>query len=148
VPDDPEFRLIRLPTSQPAPPGSSNGEPDPWDVPSWKLLLRGLTGRCPACGGRKLFPSLLRIANACPTCGYNFERESGWWLGAMTMNIGAAMVVFMVFLVGGLWITWPDVPWTLLTVAGIALMCVFPIVFLPISRTLWLAFEILLNRMG
>ena len=142
---DPEFRLIHLPTPKPA---SSNGEPDPFDVPGWLLLLRGMLGKCPVCGGRKLFPRFLTIAKACPTCGYSFERESGWWLGAMTMNIGAAMVVFMVFLIGGLWITWPDVPWTFLTVAGVALMCVFPIVFMPISRTLWLALEILLNRMG
>lgn len=145
---DSEFRLIHLPTTPPASTGSSNGGPDPWDVPGWKLLARGMLGRCPVCGGRKLFPRFLTMVKACPTCGYSFERESGWWLGAMTMNIGAAMVLFMVFLVGGLAITWPDVPWNFLTVAGIALMCVFPIVFMPISRTLWLAFEILLNRMG
>ncbi|HEY8200138.1 MAG TPA: DUF983 domain-containing protein [Actinomycetota bacterium] len=143
--EDPEFRLIRLPIPPRTP---TNGAPDPFDVPGWKLLLRGLLGRCPACGGRKLFPRFLVIAPACPTCGYSFERESGWWLGAMTMNIGAAMVLFMAFLIGGLIVTWPDVPWTFLTVAGIALMCIFPVVFMPISRTLWLALEILLNRMG
>ena len=145
VTSEPDLHLGRLP---PVPSARANGRPDPSKVPAWRLLVRGLLGRCPVCGGRGLFPRFLVIGSACPTCGYSFERESGWWLGAMTMNIGATMVLFMVFLVGGLLITWPDVPWTFLTVAGVTLMCVFPHVFTPVSKTLWLALEILLNRMG
>lgn len=143
---DPKLRLGDQPWTPTSP--STNGEPDPSGVPAWKLLLRGALGSCPVCGGRGLFPSFLVIAPNCPTCGYRFERESGWWLGAMTMNIGGAMVLYGVFLVGALLLTYPDVPWTLLTVLGVALMCLFPLLFAPVSKTLWIALDIILTRMG
>lgn len=144
---DPEAQSGSQPYN-PAPAVSANGAVDPSSVPSWKLLLRGLLGRCPVCGGRGLFPRFLEIRARCPRCGYNFERESGWWLGAMTMNVGAATLLFMAFFIGGMLLTYPDVPWTALSVIGIGLMIVFPIVFTSVSKTLWIALEIVLRRMG
>lgn len=64
------------------------------------------------------------------------------------MNIAGAVALFGLYVPLSLVITWPDVPWTLITVVGILLMVIFPIAFYPISKTLWLAIDILLHRMG
>jgi uncharacterized protein (DUF983 family) len=117
-------------------------------VPAPKLLWRGLTRRCPVCGGRKLFEGWFKLKPRCLNCDYDFEREPGWWIGAIIMNTAAAMVVFAIFLPLGVAITWPHVPWNTLTVVGVALMVIVPVVFYPISKTLWLALDIMLHRMG
>jgi len=33
-----------------------------------QAMLRGTTGKCPACGEGKLFPRYLKVAHACPKC--------------------------------------------------------------------------------
>lgn len=117
-------------------------------IPAWKLLARGILARCPACGSGGLFLSIFKLKSRCPRCQFDFDREPGWWIGAMVMNIGAAIAAFGLYLPLALIITWPDVPWTLIAVVGCLLMAILPIVFYPISKTLWLAMDILLHRMG
>lgn len=34
----------------------------------WQAMLRGARGRCPACGGGRLFPRYLKVADHCPVC--------------------------------------------------------------------------------
>jgi hypothetical protein len=38
--------------------------------------------------------------------------------------------------------TLPDVPWKALQYGGIALMIVFPLIFYPFSKTIFLAFDL------
>ncbi|HSJ44104.1 MAG TPA: hypothetical protein VK923_05405 [Euzebyales bacterium] len=37
----------------------------------------------PTCGAGDLFDGLFDIRDPCPRCGLVFEREEGYWLGAM-----------------------------------------------------------------
>ena len=67
--------------------------------------------------------------------------EQGYWLGSMMVNTGLTQGFFIAFLVVGMIITWPDVPWTALLVGGIALTLLAPIFFHPFTRTLWVAAE-------
>jgi hypothetical protein len=53
------------------------------------------------------------------------------------------MLVVMGVVIGIL--TWPDVPWTLLQWAGVALMAIVPFVFYPFSLGFWLANDILIR---
>ena len=40
------------------------------DRPGWRAgISRGLQGRCPACGGGRLFPRFLKVADRCGDCG-------------------------------------------------------------------------------
>lgn len=78
----------------------------------------------------------------CPGCGLHFEREPGYWVGAMIIN---TIVIFATFLVsfGGLvLLTWPDVPWTTILIATLVINLVVPTVFYPLSKTVWLALEL------
>jgi uncharacterized protein (DUF983 family) len=107
-------------------------------LPALRMLGRALLRRCPVCGGGKVFRGYFSLEDACRSCGFAFEREEGYWVGAMILNIGGAQVMFFAFFIGGMVLTWPDPPWTVFLVGGIALMAAFPIVFYPYSKLLWL----------
>ncbi len=104
-------------------------------------LWRALRLRCPNCGGGNVV-SGLRLIDRCPTCHHHFERHEGYWLGAIAINTVMTIGVFMATLVGAIVLTWPDPPWTAITIGVVVLNTVFPIVFYPWSKTLWVALEL------
>ncbi len=81
------------------------------------------------------------MVDDCPRCGLHFERSQGYWLGSMLINLAVAMGAFLVVFVGVMVATWPDVPYTGLLVAVIAVTALMPVIFHPIARTLWVAAE-------
>jgi uncharacterized protein (DUF983 family) len=101
-------------------------------------LTRGLRKRCPNCGAGDLFTSFFGLRPRCPRCGLAFEREEGYWLGAMIVAIGVTEALFGVWFVGGMLVTWPDVPWTMLLVGGLVLNATIPVVTYPWSKTTWM----------
>jgi uncharacterized protein (DUF983 family) len=103
---------------------------------------RALLRRCPNCGQRGIVRRLLTLAERCPRCGLRFERHEGYWLGAIAINTGATIVVFFVVFVAGMVATWPDVPWNGLLALTVAVNLVFPILFYPWSKTLWVAIDL------
>ena len=107
-----------------------------------RLLSRGLRRRCAVCGGGELFTSWSTMVESCPTCGRRFEREEGYWLGAMIVNIAVTEGLFVLVLVGGMVLTWPDVPWTPLLIVAIAVNIIVPILFYPRSKTIWVALDV------
>lgn len=109
-----------------------------------RMTGRALRLRCPWCGGGPLLETWFRLRPRCPRCGLRTERgEEDFFLGAMVFNIALSEGILAVLFVGLLVALWPDVPWTLLQVGGIALMIAAPILFLPVSRTLWMVVELL-----
>lgn len=101
-------------------------------------LWRGLTMRCPRCGGRGLFRTFFELADECPRCEYSFEREEGYWLGAMIVSIGVVEALFGLVFVGGMLLTWPDVPWNALLIVGLLMNASLPVVLYPWSKTVWM----------
>jgi uncharacterized protein (DUF983 family) len=97
--------------------------------------------RCPRCRSGKIFYySIFRgfpgMRQHCPVCDLKFQREEGYFLGAMYISFGLALVVIAIiavvlWAVTGWWIT-KDVIWAV-------------VLFLPIapgialfSRVLWI----------
>lgn len=103
---------------------------------------RGARKRCPRCGERDVWASFFELRGRCPRCGFGFEREEGYWVGAMTVVILLTELLFGAMFVVGMLVTWPDVPWTALLVAGLVLNAVVPVVFYPWSKTAWLGIEL------
>ena len=104
------------------------------------MVGRGLHRRCPRCGGRA-FESWFRIKPHCDRCGLKYEREPGYWVGAVIINTTVTFARFIgVFLILVL-ATWPEVPWG--TVMGVTIVAnaAIPMAFYPISMTVWLALE-------
>lgn len=62
-----------------------------------QILARGLTNRCPNCGGRTLFKegTLFQVNKECPRCGLKIEKDEGFFLGSMTLNYGITLVGFL-----------------------------------------------------
>jgi uncharacterized protein (DUF983 family) len=103
-----------------------------------RALGRGLTKRCPVCGERDVFARYFTIRERCPRCDLEFEREEGYWLGAMVVAMTLVIVVFAVVFLGGLALTWPDVPWTTLLIVTIVVNGLLPIVAYPWCMTVWM----------
>lgn len=110
------------------------------------MLFRGFTLACPRCGRRGLFARWFALRPRCMHCGLRFDREEGYWLGATALNLIAAQAALVVVLVAGMLIFWPDVPWVALTLATVAAAAVTPLLFYPVSRTLWLALTSLFHE--
>jgi uncharacterized protein (DUF983 family) len=107
---------------------------------------RGLRRRCPRCASKGIFESYLRLKDACPTCGYPFERESGYWVGAIVINMAVAEVVFFVLFVTVVLLTMPGVEWGPLLIVAIGTNAVLPVIFYPLSKTLWMAVDLHFHR--
>jgi uncharacterized protein (DUF983 family) len=124
-------------------------EPNPRGLPHPPLgtmLARGARVRCAFCGGGPLLESWTRPRARCPRCGLRTDRgKPDFFLGAMVFNIALSEGVLALLIVGVLVAMHPVVPWNFLQYGGVALMVLAPIVFLPVSRTLWMAIDILLH---
>lgn len=70
-----------------------------------------------------------------------FEREPGYWVGAVIINTTVIFATFLVVFGGMVAITWPDVPWAAVLVVTALANVVIPVVFYPLSKTVWLAVE-------
>ncbi len=103
-----------------------------------QVVARGLTIRCPNCGGKTLFKpgTLFQVNAACPDCGLVIERDEGSFLGAVALNFGTTVVVFLVpvllLYLGGVFSGM-----TASIVAGVGAFG-FPILFYRSSRSWWL----------
>ena len=109
--------------------------------PLWLAVLRATTLRCPRCGSGRLFRRWLIMVADCPRCGLHFEREPGYWLGSMTVNLAVTLALFFAVLIGGMALSGPDVPWQTLWLGSIAVTALAPVLVHPWSRTLWVAVE-------
>ncbi len=109
------------------------------------LLGRALRLRCPACGGGPLYQGYFTMRPVCPGCGLRLEREEGYFLGAMLLNLLVAEGLFIVGFALLLIRTWPTPPWTLLTWGSMAAVVLFPTILYPFSRTVWLALDLLVQ---
>lgn len=127
------------------------GVADPGDElpipPMATRVWRGVRMRCPMCGGPGLLKSWFKLRPRCPTCGLHTDRgEHDFYLGAMMFNLVIAEGILLVLLLGLMIATWPDVPWRFLEIGGIALMAAAPFLLFPVSRTIWMAFDLMLHR--
>ena len=101
-------------------------------------ILRQL---CPRCGMGRIFPgSLLRgfpkMHERCPVCDLKFEREEGYFLGAMYISYGIGVVMICVFATA----LWLLTRWSLQKVVlwGIVLFIPFAPPITLFSRVLWI----------
>ena len=94
-----------------------------------------LRQRCPRCLRGPVFEGTFRMRPACPACGLRFEREPGYFLGAMYYSYGLSLAAGTPAAVYGIAADWPA--WaTALAATGAILLCL-PWSF-RLSRVLWL----------
>lgn len=103
------------------------------------LVFRALRLRCPFCGRGNLFQGLFKMHAQCESCGSNFEREPGFFLGSIYFNYGLtallATVAYTVLLFGY------GVPENALLAGALVFVVLFPLWFFRYARSLWLGFD-------
>lgn len=115
------------------------------ETPEWgRLLWRGLTKRCPRCGGGHLYRGWFRMRDRCPTCGFQFDREPGFFVGAYFINFaiaeGLLFIALMVFVV---WKSGhPDAGIALVMWVSVIMAIIAPVIIYPFSRTIWSAIDL------
>jgi hypothetical protein len=91
------------------------------------------------------------MKKTCPVCQLILDRgEPDYFLGGYTVNFVAAELIIVLGGALSILLTWPDVPWTLITWALVVLMILAPIVFYPFAKTLWLGLDLVIRplRLG
>ena len=112
------------------------------DQPSrGKMLRRGFTRRCARCGSRKLFRHWFHMVEDCPRCGLHFEREQGYFAGALAINLVLVGGVFAVVFITILALTIPDLPIAFTLAVCIPIVAIGPIIAYPFSKTIWVAVD-------
>jgi uncharacterized protein (DUF983 family) len=106
------------------------------------MVGRALLRRCPRCGGKGWFRGWFHRLERCRTCGFKFERQVGFMLGAMTVNIIVTFGCLGAVLVVGSVATYPDIAVVPLVALSIVIAVVVPLAFYPFSYTLWAAIEL------
>jgi len=107
------------------------------DVSAMGGILRQL---CPRCRAGKIFRKSVWLFpgmyERCPVCGLKFEREAGYFLGAMYISyaLGIGTIAALAALV---WVAWKW-PLTNSVVAGIVLFLPLAPVLTWMARVLWI----------
>jgi uncharacterized membrane protein YagU involved in acid resistance len=82
------------------------------------------------------------MLDQCPACGYVFEKEDGYWVTAMIINTAVTEAVFGILFVAAIVASWPEVHWIQLLVIGAVTNVVVPVLFYPLSKTIWVAIDL------
>jgi uncharacterized protein (DUF983 family) len=105
--------------------------------PVFETLARGARLRCPACGGPNVFQTPFRVRSECPACGTVFQREEGFFVGAIMLNVVTTEAAVMLS-AGVTLLAFPGRGRLLLwLVFSVALL--FPLAFYHHAWSLWLA---------
>ena len=108
-----------------------------------RVLINAFGLKCPRCTEGALFQTCFKMFSHCPACELKFEREQGYFIGAMYLNYGAT--VFVAFPGYFAFEAWTAVPFLVnLGIWGVV-SGIFPIFFYRYSKSLWLNFDYLFN---
>jgi uncharacterized protein (DUF983 family) len=102
----------------------------------WALLR----GRCPRCSMGQVFVGQRSMNDLCPVCGLRFQREQGYFLGAMYVSYPLSIVAIGLLLIA-LHVVLPT--WDLNWLTGLTLVLYLPLMpaVFRYSRLLWIFFD-------
>ncbi|MFM2077457.1 MAG: hypothetical protein RJA49_1347 [Actinomycetota bacterium] len=103
--------------------------------------------KCPQCGGRRSFiKHWFGRYDRCRTCGIGWHREHGFELGPIALNVVLTFGSLAVIMVVAFVATAPDYNVAALMGLVIGAAVVLPLIYLPFTNTLWLAFDLAVHR--
>jgi len=119
-------------------PKTQNPKPGAAGVTRAQIVARGLTNRCPNCGGRTLFKAgrPFELNPECPRCGLRFEKDEGFFLGSMSLNYGMTIVLCLGPVTALAWGGVISITTAVILAAAGAVL--FPLLFYRSSRSWWL----------
>lgn len=121
---------------------ADDGEVNAVFVRIWILFVRGLLLRCPRCGKGKLFRRGFAMYEKCPVCGWHYEREEGYWTGAMAVNLVVSELIVAAVVIPLAAVQTSLVP---LFVIGLPATALLPVIFYRHSKSFWMSIDFMLN---
>ena len=108
-----------------------------------QILMKGLRLKCPRCGEGRMFSGMFKMRLECGNCHFRFEREAGYFVGAMYISYGATIfIAFVGYFALDYFTSISFLPNFILWGVFSAL---FPIFFFRYSRSLWLSLDYIFN---
>jgi uncharacterized protein (DUF983 family) len=108
------------------------------------MLGSGIRLRCPRCGVGRLYVKSFKMFDHCPNCDLKFEREQGYFIGAMYINYAATVAIavpgyLLLDVFASLTINQQLALWVPFAV-------IFPLLFFHHARSLWLVLDHFFNH--
>lgn len=109
----------------------------------FSMLASGIRLKCPRCGAGSLYAKPFHMRTNCPNCGLKFEREQGYFVGAIYINYAATIAIA----VPGFFIldVFMKLPIDQQLAIWVPFAVIFPVLFFHHSRALWLVLDHLFN---
>ncbi|HLN85114.1 MAG TPA: DUF983 domain-containing protein [Candidatus Limnocylindrales bacterium] len=109
----------------------------------FRMLGHGLRLRCPRCGAGRLYKRPFTMNDNCAHCGLKFEREQGYFIGAIYINYAVTVAIavpgfFLLDAFANITINQQLALWLPFAV-------IFPLMFFHHSRSLWLVLDHFFN---
>src|ERR1700687_3477926 len=103
-------------------------------------ILAALQERCPRCREGAMFCGRVTMNDSCPWCGLRFEREQGYFMGAMYFSYALSIPLLGVLILIG-YLLLPNLRFEFIVLlATVAYLPFVPMVF-RYSRVLWIYVE-------
>jgi uncharacterized protein (DUF983 family) len=112
-------------------------------MPLFSMFRSGIRLHCPRCGVGRLYAKPFKMFDDCPTCNLRFEREQGYFIGAMYINYAATVAIavpgyLLLDVFASLTINQQLALWVPFAV-------IFPLLFFHHARSLWLVLDHFFN---
>lgn len=109
----------------------------------WQTFTRGLTRRCPYCGGGGIFKGWFSLHDRCPHCDTLFAFEDGYFLGSYVINIGLTSLIAIAIVI------WMLTSTSLSTLEmqgiAVALAVGLPLLLYPFSLSFWMMLDLVIH---
>jgi uncharacterized protein (DUF983 family) len=106
------------------------------------LLWRAVRLRCPRCGVGKPYRGVFAMYDRCPHCNWEFEREEGYWTGAVAVNLIISELIVAAVVVPLAAMQTPLLP---LFAIGLPATILLPILFYRHSKSFWMAIDFIVH---
>jgi uncharacterized protein (DUF983 family) len=81
------------------------------------------------------------MRRTCPVCGWVFEREEGYWTGAIAIDLMITELVVSAVALGLVLLT--NTPPLLIMAIGLPVAILLPILLYPLAKSFWMRFDLL-----
>ena len=82
----------------------------------------------------------------CPVCGWRYEREEGYWTGAIAINLVITeLLIALVAVPLAISLASSGQPITLLIIVGLPMPFILPFLFFRHSKSLWMSVDFMLH---
>jgi uncharacterized protein (DUF983 family) len=110
------------------------------------IAWRTLRLLCPHCGNGRVLKGFNTVHDRCAGCGFRFCRsDDDYFSGAMFFGLLIGETLAVLGIAVAIYLTWPNVPWSLLQYGIPVVLLGVMIMLFPLSRVVWLGVDVLLR---